>query len=488
MIIHKEQISFFDPKTGTQKKKLVVSYVNKDGKISFLQYDIPETEMFQWKYTTRKFADPYFKSYDNKFVKKVPCKELNDYRVNELLCSFGSQADPIYEMNYPITWFCDIETDVNELGFPDSDNAINPINTIAITKFPKTIVFGRKHLLKEEIEYIQNKLKSYSNLTKDYEFEYKEYSNEYQMLIDFISFIKPIPAITGWNFIGYDWKYIYNRCKKLSIDIEDISPTRKFQKFKVTLKNGMKISADIPLHKIIYDYLIVYKQWDRSIEIKENDTLDFVAEKTLGIKKVKHNVGFQEFYKDYYKDYVFYNSVDTILVEQIDKKIKTANIWYMMSSILRTELNKTFSTINPIETVITHFIYKDHKVLVKKNFDETTNNKESYIGAFVWPTIPGIYRNIGGLDFASLYPSIMRQFQISPETFLFKDETKNYKPKENEIMTSSGAVFRKDPNAIIPSILTYYYAQRKEAKKEKKIANQEYEELKHILEKRKKLI
>lgn len=77
----------------------------------------------------------------------------------------------------------------------------------------------------------------------------------------------------------------------------------------------------------------------------------------------------------------------------------------------------------------------------------------------------------------------MRQFQISPESFLFKD--KNYIPKSNEIKTCSGAVYRKDPNAVVPAILTHYFALRKNAKKDKKTANSEYEQLKHILERRK---
>ena len=95
----------------------------------------------------------------------------------------------------------------------------------------------------------------------------------------------------------------------------------------------------------------------------------------------------------------------------------------------------------------------------------------------------------------------MRQFGISPETFLFKDEviigydkdnnpiTKvgDYIPKEDEIKTCSGAVYKKDPDALMPAILTHYYALRKAAKVDKKTANTEYEELKVILERRKGL-
>ena len=98
----------------------------------------------------------------------------------------------------------------------------------------------------------------------------------------------------------------------------------------------------------------------------------------------------------------------------------------------------------------------------------------------------------------ALYPSIMRQFLISPETFLFRDaevigtdedgfeivKIGDYQPKEDEIKMASGAVYKKDPNAMIPSILTHYYNLRKEAKNCMKQADTEKEYLEEILEKR----
>ena len=86
------------------------------------------------------------------------------------------------------------------------------------------------------------------------------------------------------------------------------------------------------------------------------------------------------------------------------------------------------------------------------------------------------------LDFASLYPSIMRQFGVSPEVFIKKDI--NYIPKEDEIKMASGAIYKKDKNALIPSILTEYYARRKQAKNDMKQASTEQEYYEEILERR----
>lgn len=86
------------------------------------------------------------------------------------------------------------------------------------------------------------------------------------------------------------------------------------------------------------------------------------------------------------------------------------------------------------------------------------------------------------LDFASLYPSIMRQFGVSPEVFIKKDI--NYTPKEDEIKMASGAIYKKDPKALIPSILTDYYSRRKQAKNDMKQASTEQEYYEEILERR----
>ena len=483
MIVSKEQRDIID-NNGQIAKELIISYVGKEGDIQYLTYPIPASDMFLWKYSTRKNSDPFWRSYDNKFVKKVPAKTLNESRINEILCSFGNQIDPIFEMNIPKTWFCDIEVDVDDEGFPEPEDARTPINTIAITRFPDTFVFGRKALSEKQIESIQKKIREYSPLTKDYKFTYLEFSDEYSLLKSFIDFIAPLPAISGWNFLEYDWRYILNRCEQNNLDFKKISPTGVFSREKFDPRGtGQSFYANLPKHKIVYDYMMVYGQWDKSVKIKENYTLDWTAEAVLGINKVQHNMGFQEFYRDYYEDYVFYNSIDTIIVEQIDKKINTAMIWYTLASELKINCNMAFSTIAPAEVVMGNYIYNEHKVLpVKEN-----NKKDAadYEGAFVWPARMGIYKHVASLDFASLYPSTMRQFNISPETYKGKVDPKSYKVKENEILCSTGAVYDKSFDGIIPRILTDYYAKRKQAKNDKKGANQEYEDLKHILESRK---
>lgn len=486
MIVNKELRDYYFPNENRRGKCLFVSYVNKNGGISKLEYPIPQDQMFVWEYDKTRgqiHADPVWRSWDNKGIRRVMSQKLNDYRTTEILNSFGSQIDAIYEYNIPQTWFCDIETDVDEDGFPEAETARTPVNTIALTRFPETIVWGRKPLSEKEIEYIKNKFATHENETvRQYKFTYRYFANEADMLIDFFQFISGVPAITGWNFLGYDWMYLYNRSQKLGININFISPTGRFYNYKVSNKFGTK-NVQLPYHKVIYDYQMVYEKWDQTIKIKENNTLDFVAEKTLGYKKVVHKLSFKEFYEQQYPDYVFYNSIDTILVEQIDAKNHTANIWYSMGSILHTELMSTFSTIAPAEIVMVNELYPEHKVVVSKG--QIPDGDTSFVGAFVWPSEEGVYKFIGGLDFASLYPTSIRQFNFSPETYKFTDTTGTYKPLATEIKSAYGAVFDNTYQGIVPRICEKYYKARKHSKKLKKQATKDYEYLLQILKRRK---
>lgn len=487
MIINKQVVNGTPKYPGHSGSTLVVSYVDKEGEIKQMTYDIPQDQMFNWEYARSKndrFADQTWRSWDNKPIKKVPTKSLSDYRIAEMLCSFGKYVEPLYENNFGRIAFVDIETDVTDNGFPEAITAENMVNTIAVCEnWSNHIkVFARKDLKRFEIESIVKKIADHTKRFANYTFEFIYKQNEADMLLSFFTYIKDIPFISGWNFLGYDWLYLCNRCDNLGIDVRFISPTGQFYSFGVDNKSG-KINVKLPYHKLVFDYLMVYKKWDYAVKYKESNTLDWVAEQVLGTKKVEHKLGFKEFYEKEYEDYVFYNAIDVVLVNEIHKKLKTANIFTTVANTVHCNAMEAFSTIKPIETGLVSFLYQTHQVIPLVRNKKLPEDVD-YEGAFVWPTIPDCYRYVCGLDFASLYPSIVRQFNISPETYLFKD--KNHKRAENEIMTSSGAVFTKDFRGLLPKFLDDYYARRKEAKNVRKRVDTEMEYLKSILEARKK--
>ena len=64
MIITKEQIDIIDPNTNQPSKRILISYVDKNGQIQYAQWDLPSSEMFKWVYTTKSRQDPPFPLID----------------------------------------------------------------------------------------------------------------------------------------------------------------------------------------------------------------------------------------------------------------------------------------------------------------------------------------------------------------------------------------------------------------------------------------
>jgi DNA polymerase elongation subunit (family B) len=300
------------------------------------------------------------------------------------------------------------------------------------------------------------------------------------MLYDFLyNYAREAPLITGWFFWGYDWDYIYNRCtKRLGMDISWMSPTSQWYDHRVTIK-GKKRHIKLPQHKLIVDYKAIYEKWDRTINPKENGTLDFVSEAALGIKKVKYPGTLKELFNNDYELYIFYNVIDSVLVELMDTKLKTMSTFLGLGNITRVQAMDAFSPIQMLEATLSRHAYR-RKQVFPKVWDK--KEREHFEGAFVFEPIPDLYGWVASFDFASLYPSIMRQFMISIENFITKD--KLFQTNDKQIKCVSGAVFDASFEPLIPEILTDYYGQRKAAKKISQQADMEGDELQKIRAKR----
>ena len=463
--------------------KLIISYIKKDGMLGFTQLNIPSAHQYMYMYAQKGKGIPGLQSWDFKPVRKVPSRFLNRHRIQEFFMEAGEEnVKHLFEANMPVFSAADIEVEVTDEGFADADNAKNRITTISFSQYPNITLFGSKPLSGDDCKAIEDNINEHvKKFGKQYNFVYKYHQNEADMIYDFLyNYVRVNPLISGWNFWGYDWRYITNRCRKLNMDISWLSPTGQWYEHKIKDRNKDVIIM-LPQHKLIVDYMSIYQKWDRTIEVKENDTLDFVAEEALGIRKIKYPGTLQELYEKDYVQYVFYNAIDSILVELLNTKLKTMGTFLGLGNITRVEAMSAFSPIAMLEATLTRYAYLRGQVFPKQ---ENRNERESYEGAFVFEPDPNMYEWVASFDFASLYPSIMRQFKLSIENFLFKD--KGYDPKTTEIKTSSGSVFDASYEPLIAEILTDYYGKRKDSKKVSLNAEKEANELKKILEERKK--
>jgi len=465
--------------------RMIISYINKEGEIAYSQLSVPSQHQFSYVYAKQKSrATPGIKSWDGRDVSKVPAQFLNKHRIQEFFMDAGEKnTKHLFERNMPNLYSCDIEVDVTDDGFAEPEDAKNRINSISWVKFPEVIVFGLKPLSGEECNRIEERINDHvKKFNKKYNFTYKQYNNEADMLYDFLyNYARHAPLITGWFFWGYDWDYIYNRCtKRLNMDISWMSSTNQWYDHRITVK-GKKRHIKMPQHKLIVDYKAIYEKWDRTVDVKENGTLDFVSETVLGIKKVKYPGTLQDLFNKDYEQYIFYNAIDSVLVELLDENLKTMNTFLGLGNLTRVEAMSAFSPIQMLEATLSRYGYK-RKQIFPKNFER--REREHFEGAFVFEPIPDLYEYVASLDFASLYPKIMMQFMISIENFIKKD--KHHNPTSAQIKTISGAIFDSGLEPLIPSILSDYYDQRKTAKKVSQQAEAEMAELQRIKKERMK--
>jgi DNA polymerase elongation subunit (family B) len=431
---------------------LQISYFDREGEIAIKKFLIPANEMFEWEYCDArdKYAEPGITSWDGKPVRKRKTKFLSKWRLEEYLYSLPEEeTNDIYEFNIPKKFFVDIEVEVTD-EWPKPETAKFPVTTVAFCRDNRVIVMGTKPLSADQIASIGKRINDY--LKEEVDFSYMYFKSEYDMLYTFFhKALQKMPVITGWNFVGFDWTYLINRCKRLGIDPSVASPSRK-----------LSGQSELPQHRLVVDYLDVYKKWDRQIDVKENNTLDWVAKAALGIQKVKYPGTLQELYESDFDQYVFYNAVDAKLVQMIDRKLNSLLTFLKLGHISKVEATRAYSPIWMAEGAMARENCRRNRVFPKA--DTSKKRREAYEGAFVHEPKTGLYQWVTSFDFASLYPTVMRQWNISPESYI-----KNLAPGEEidlekYIKTASGAVFSRE-ESVFTSILVEYYGKRKQAKK-----------------------
>lgn len=434
------------------KGYLNISYIGTDGDIKIKKINIPNNEYFNWDlcYENER-ADKNYISWDEKPIKKVKTNYLNRYRIEEFLSSLNEDdTNVIYSYNSPHVWYCDIEVEITD-GFPEPSTAINPIISITLFDSQTKILYilGLKPFKQYEIDKINTLVNEYiSQFNLSIQTKYLYFDEEIHMIYSFLeSFVKHIPFLTGWYFEDFDWKYIINRCKRLNIDYRISSTSRK----TVTANN-------FPQHKIIVDYMKLYKKYDKTIELKENYKLETAAKQCLGIGKVKYAGGLKNMYDKDPVYFMFYNSIDSILIYLINEKLNVIDMFIMLNHLTRVEIYDTFYVTKITEFIMVREFYKRNKIVIynKKN----TNKKESYEGAYVMNPQKGLYKNVAIFDFTSLYPTTIRQFNISPETYIGK----NIELKPGYVKCENGAVFNNNEDSIMRIVLTNFFNERVQSK------------------------
>ena len=496
----------------TNSKKLVVSYVDKTGdiKLKYYNWDNP------MKYVSCEDTDtqkhPEFRSWDGKSVKQIEVNQPDRYAIYEFLDGLPeSEKNEIFEFNLPKIYFIDIETEIVD-GFPEAadvkdqdgnvtkEGASTQVLSISIVYDDKIILLGLKEMPEDMQERITNNTNKYfEKFGTEYKFKYIQYDDEFDMLYAFFyKMIPKMPILTGWNFLQYDWLYLVNRSRKISkwangkeykIDPAVSSLTKRMNKIWST-------EFEVPAHRMIFDYMQLYEICDTSIKVKESSSLDFVANKLVGVEKIKYNGSLQKLYEDDFETFMYYNAVDSVLVQKIHEARNYISIIYAISSLAQiriidvvSQMNNALGSLAITEGVLRNRFRKMDNIVLFR--DERGDADSTIAGGWVKDPVVGMNQWCVTYDFASLYPTTQRQFFIAPETFIGlqdeKDKSKctNGRPidPEKHVLCVNGVVFEKRISPTL-NMLEDVYADRKKAKK---VMMDKKEELKKVLDEIKQL-
>ena len=364
----------------------------------------------------------------------------------------------------------DIEVKSEE-GFPDPDSCSEELLTISIqdyaTKEIKT--WGRKPYTPTQ-----------DNVT------YYHFEDEVAMLNSFLYWwnTNPPEVVTGWNCRLYDIPYLCGRIdrimglKKLKL----MSPWGIVSHETVFI-NGREFNIFDIAGVTTLDYLELYKKFTYTNQ--ESYRLDYIAQVELGQKKLDHSEfdTFKDFYNGNWKKFVDYNIIDVELVDRMEDKMKLIELALTMAYDAKVNFVDVMYQVRMWDTIIYNYLKKRDIVIPPRDRSE---KDKRYEGAYVKQPVPGVYDWVVSFDLNSLYPHLMMQYNISPETLVEEkhpsatiDRILNkeitFEMYKDYAVCANGAMFRKDIKGFMPELMEKMYAERKIFKKKMLQAKQEYE-------------
>jgi len=367
----------------------------------------------------------------------------------------------------------DIET-TSENGFPSVEEAREEILCITVKDFTskKIITWG---------------CGEFENSRDDVHYIYCQ--NERELLMKFQEYwVQKTPDIvTGWNVKFFDMPFICRRMDRvLSMKhMRALSPWNSIRERELHVRGQKKIYYDI-IGVSTLDYYDLYQKFTYTNQ--ESYRLDHIAFVELGQQKLDHSEfeNFQDFYRNNWQKFIEYNIHDVELVDMLEDKMKLIELAVTMAYDAKVNFEDVFFQVRMWDSIIYDALTQENIVIPPKT--ESTKDQQ-YAGAYVKEPTPGVYDWVVNFDLNSLYPHLIMQYNISPETLL-DDRVSGInvdKLLNREIDTSTlegvticpnGTLFTTEKQGFLPKLMEKIYTERTIYKKKMLKAKQEYENTK----------
>ena len=409
------------------------------------------------KETVQRYRDCETQVYGNtKYLYQYIAEEYTDDQIK-----FDPKTIRVFNI--------DIET-AAENGFPDIESADQEILAISLkdSHTNRITVFGAR---------------PFDN--RDEEVDYLHFKREADMLNAFLEYwVKNYPdVITGWNVQLFDIPYIVNRFNRVLGEkyTRFLSPWKLISTREIYIKGRKQIACDLRGISIL-DYLELYRKFTYTNQ--ESYRLDHICMVELNERKLDHSEfdTFKEFYQNDWQKFIEYNIHDVRLVDKLDDKMKLLDLAFTMAYDAKVNYEDVFSQVRMWDNYIYVELLKRNIAIPPKK--ESATKSEKYAGAYVKEPKPGRYDWVVNFDLNSLYPHLIMQYNISPETIretrhpsssvegILKQETKI---DGEYAVCANGAQYRKDVRGFLPELMDKMYNERVIFKKKMIEAKKAYE-------------
>ena len=369
----------------------------------------------------------------------------------------------------------------SENGFPDPYQANEPITAICL-KFTNSqpIVFGCGEYQVQEGE-IYIRCKDEYNLCKKFLELWKD---------------KYPDIITGWNTKFFDIPYLVNRFRKIlgEEETKKLSPWNYITERKAYVNNRQLIDYTL-VGVSSLDYIELYKWYAPGGKSQESYRLDNIAQVELGEGKLDYDEydNLNALYRLNFQKFIEYNIKDVELIIKLEDKLKLVELAVTLAYDTKSNFEDVFAQTRMWDSLTYSYLFEKGIIVPPR----IVKDKDSaFEGAYVKDPQVGSHDWVASFDLNSLYPHLMMQYNISPETLI---EPQNYTEEMREIisqgvfvdkllkkevdtsklknatLTPNGQFFRTDIQGFLPKMMEEMYTDRKKFKKLMLQAKQEYE-------------
>ena len=411
------------------------------------------------------------------FIKKYEGVEnFKIYGNDRYICQYISEMYPEEEIKFDTNKIkistLDIEV-ASENGFPDVESAAEEVLLITIQDYATKQIrtWGRGPFNNKQANVL-----------------YKGFRTEYELLTDFINWWmieeNTPEVVTGWNSELYDIPYLVRRIDRILGEklMKRMSPWGLVTERETVVMGRKQISYDVGGITQL-DYLTLYKKF--TYKAQESYRLDYIASVELGQKKLDHSEfdTFKDFYTNGWQKFVEYNIIDVELVDRMEDKMKLIELAITMAYDAKVNYNDVFFQVRMWDAIIYNYLKKRDIVIPPK---ERSDKDSKYAGAYVKEPIPGKYDWVVSFDLNSLYPHLIMQYNISPETLQdtrhpsatvdkILNEELTFEMYKDNAVCANGAMYRKDVRGFLPELMEKIYKDRTIYKKKMLAAKQDYE-------------